>query len=286
MKFVVVDVETANSNVKSICQIGIAVFENGLVIDKWSSLVNPQDYFDFLNVGIHGITERKVRNSPKIQDLKEIIQKYFSLGTVCSYSLFDRNALTKNFDDFNYQWLDIMKVVRTTWNEAAYSGYGLSSISDFLGIDLENHHDALNDAIVAGHILNKALDVSKLDLDALLKMTKRPISDLRNLKATGVIVDGGNPEGAWFGEVLVFTGELSIPRMTASILASQHGFNVMKGVTKKTTFLIKGFQDQAKLNGAEMSDKEQKALGHIKKGRDIVFLSEDDFFKLINETQE
>ncbi len=101
------------------------------------------------------------------------------------------------------------------------------------------------------------------------------------LNPANVVIDGGNPDGEWFGDVLCFTGELRMPRMEASILASQHGFNVAKGVTKKTNYLVKGQQDVAKLNGKSMSSKEEKGLILIKKGQDIVVISEDDFFYML-----
>ena len=47
MDFVAIDVETANADLASICQIGIVAFENGSVKESWQSLVNPEDYFHF-----------------------------------------------------------------------------------------------------------------------------------------------------------------------------------------------------------------------------------------------
>ena len=55
MQFIAIDVETANADMGSICQIGIAVFADGKVIDEWSTLIDPEDYFDGMNIYIHGI---------------------------------------------------------------------------------------------------------------------------------------------------------------------------------------------------------------------------------------
>jgi DNA polymerase-3 subunit epsilon len=41
MDFVVIDVETANADLSSICQVGIASFREGDLADTWESLVNP-----------------------------------------------------------------------------------------------------------------------------------------------------------------------------------------------------------------------------------------------------
>ncbi len=51
MNFVAVDVETANSKLSSICQIGIAEFQSGTLTHKWQSLVHPEDDFDGINAG-------------------------------------------------------------------------------------------------------------------------------------------------------------------------------------------------------------------------------------------
>jgi DNA polymerase III epsilon subunit-like protein len=55
--FVAIDVETANSDIASICQIGLAKYNNSNLIDEASILVNPVDDFDEKNIAINGITE-------------------------------------------------------------------------------------------------------------------------------------------------------------------------------------------------------------------------------------
>ena len=42
MKFVVLDVETANPDLSSICQIGIACFRDGRLESSWSLLSTPK----------------------------------------------------------------------------------------------------------------------------------------------------------------------------------------------------------------------------------------------------
>ena len=67
--FTVVDVETANEDVSSICQVGIAHFAGGELAGRWSSLVDPQDDFSPLNVAIHGIRPEHVRGKPTLKQL-------------------------------------------------------------------------------------------------------------------------------------------------------------------------------------------------------------------------
>jgi len=42
MEFVAIDVETANADMASICQIGIARFADGLLTSEWETYVDPQ----------------------------------------------------------------------------------------------------------------------------------------------------------------------------------------------------------------------------------------------------
>lgn len=288
MNFVALDVETANSDPKSICQIGVAVFKDGELVESWGSLINPQTHFDWMNIQIHGITEEDIDGAPLIHEVKEKLDQLIGDSIVGIYSSFDRVAFERNFSQVDYQWLDITKVVRRTWEQVAYSGYGLGNVCRLNDIQIGKHHDAVADAIAAGRVLVCALNAKQITLEDCKSLLRRKISTLiaqgkmsEELNPTNIIIDGGNPEGEWFGDVLCFTGELRMARMEASIISSQLGFDVGKGVTKKTNYLVKGQQDLAKLNGKSISAKEEKALSLIKKGQDIVVISEDDFFYMI-----
>ena len=54
MDFVALDVETANFDIGSICQIGIAKYRQGKLIDTFESLINPRCSFSQKNIDIHG----------------------------------------------------------------------------------------------------------------------------------------------------------------------------------------------------------------------------------------
>ena len=75
-EFYVLDVETANADYSSICQIGLAKFENGELTEKWESLIDPDDYFDGMNISIHGITEKMVQGSPTFDQVYPNLKKF------------------------------------------------------------------------------------------------------------------------------------------------------------------------------------------------------------------
>ena len=88
-------------------------------------------------------------------------------------------------------------------------------------------------------------------------------------------------EGALFGETILFTGALGIPRLQAADIAAEAGCGVVNGVSKKVTMLVVGIQDESKLKGYEKSSKHRKVEALIERGVDIQILSESDFSELI-----
>ena len=69
MRFVAIDVETANADMGSICQIGLARFVDGELAEEWGTLVDPEDSFDAVNVSIHGIDRRMVEDNRRCRGL-------------------------------------------------------------------------------------------------------------------------------------------------------------------------------------------------------------------------
>jgi DNA polymerase-3 subunit epsilon len=283
LNFVALDVETANADMASICQIGIARYADGQLLEEWSSLINPEDYFDLINVDIHGITEENIVNSPTFPEVVNILGGFLN-NTVCvSHTHFDRvsicSALTKyGLQNLDTVWLDSARVARRTWKDCAWSGYGLANICRRLGYVFK-HHDALEDAKASGQVLLEAIKATGLDLESWLKRVEKPI-DPTNSSSGSAINRDGNPEGELYGEVVVFTGALEILRREAADLAASIGCSVSSGVTKKTTLLVVGDQDVSRLAGKVKSSKHLKAEELIWKGQKIRIIKESDFKEL------
>ena len=140
MDFIAIDVETANPDLSSICQIGIVYFEKGTVKHSWQSLINPEDYFDALNVSIHGIDEHSVKEAPTFPQVYDILKEGIDNNIVVSHTAFDRVAITRVIEKYDLQnincsWLDSARVVRRTWSEFSAQGYGLKNVAKKLSID-------------------------------------------------------------------------------------------------------------------------------------------------------
>src|SRR5690606_4707632 len=145
--------------------------------------VDPEDYFDPRNTRIHGISEGDIKDSRKFRELYDWMADWVSGQYVVSHTSFDRIALMQacdrhSLDRFDWQWVDSARVARGTWAEFSKRGYGLGSLADHFGIKF-NHHDALDDARVAGQILIRAITESGANIDELVARPKKTSSGTR-----------------------------------------------------------------------------------------------------------
>ncbi len=280
MEFVAIDIETANPDLSSICQIGVVSFDNGVIRGSWQRLVNPEDFFDPWNVSIHGIAEDAVADAPTFTEIISDLQELLFHQIVVCHTAFDRLVLSRATDKYGLPgiactWLDSAKIVRRAWPKFACSGYGLGNITKALGIVFE-HHVAQEDARAAGEVVLRAIAETGISISDWLKRVTQPI-----LPEASKISQEGNPEGPLIGEVAVFTGTLSLPRREAAKLAANAGCSVTDSINKATTLLIVGDQDIRRLAGHEKSSKHRKAEDLILKGHPIRILSESDFRRLV-----
>ncbi len=284
MQFISIDVETANADMASICQIGAARFADGRVAAEWTTYIDPRDYFSPVNVSIHGIGEDAVRGAPAFKDAAPQLSEFVGGDIVVTHTHFDRVAIHQAAKRFgisapDWSWLDSARVARRVWPEISSSGYGLANVCKMIGHSFQ-HHDALEDAKAAGHVLVRAVADTGIDLDGWLERVRQPIQP----SAIQPIRRDAHPDGVLYGEVLVFTGALEIPRREAADMAASIGCEVTPSVTKKTTLLVVGDQDVAKLAGHSKSSKHRKAEALILKGAPIRILRESDFQILVESS--
>jgi DNA polymerase III subunit epsilon len=283
MRFVALDLETSNSRFTSICQIGISVFENSRETEAVSLLVDPDDYFDAINVSIHGIDEIAVRGKPRFEQAYYQVQHLFAGSIVVSHTPFDRTSLlqtckAKRLALPTCTWLDSSRVVRRAYPQFAERGYGLANVAKEFGIDFR-HHDALEDARVAGAILIQAIHDTGIHLEDWLKRVEQPIA---GEKFSQRVKLEGKSEGPLSGEVCVFTGSMKIDRYDAQRIANEAGAAVESGVNKRTTIVVVGEQDLQLLAGKSKSAKHLKAEELASKGFPIRILQEQDFVALLD----
>ena len=186
--FVALDVETANRDGASICQIGLVTFVDGEVVDEWQTLVNPRGRFHPGNVRVHGIRPNDVRDAPTFGAVAgEIHERTAGQIVVAHNAGFDRGCVAaacarERFAAPDARWLCTVRVARRAWADEL-PRFGLKVVAEHLGLAFR-HHDALEDARTAGRILVAASERMGLTTREWLDRVERPVRCRAKPRAT------------------------------------------------------------------------------------------------------
>ncbi len=152
MNFVALDVETAVGPRWSICQVGLVFVENGKVVDTFVELVQPPDNnYSYWNTKIHGITAEDTKKTPFFPEIWKKIQPMIENKLIVAHNApFDIDCMQKTLKHYKLDVPDFQ-------SECTYrmSGMNLKDASQKYNIKLDNHHDALADAMACAEIYMK-----------------------------------------------------------------------------------------------------------------------------------
>ena len=100
-RFIVFDVETPNRYNNRMSAIGIDVIEDGVIVNEYYSLVNPEQPFDYFNTRLTGISKETVAGAPTFPVLWGEIEPLMSSGLLVAHNaIFDMNVLKKCLRDY------------------------------------------------------------------------------------------------------------------------------------------------------------------------------------------
>lgn len=180
-RFFALDVETANNDRGSICQIGVACVRPDNSIETWMTYVDPQvDRWMFTY--LHGISARTVQGAPTFAEVLPILQYALKGTTVYQHSSFDRSAIAAacgncGLPNPQWVWRDSVHVARAAWPELrGNGGHGLASLKKHLGLVFE-HHDAGEDARAAAEVILRAEGVQPVRGQSPVQAKRIPDAD-------------------------------------------------------------------------------------------------------------
>ena len=160
-RFIIFDVETPNYRCNRMSAIGITVLEDGVVTNKFSSLINPETDFDAFNIRLTGIDEELVRDAPTFPELWPQIEPLMSSGLLVAHNaVFDLGVLKKCLDYYEIDWKPYARYLCTVqMGRRILPGmsHKLNTLCDYYGIAL-NHHQAESDSHACAEILLRYLE--------------------------------------------------------------------------------------------------------------------------------
>lgn len=306
--FVAIDFETATHNFNSACAIGLAAVRDGEIVETEYSLIKPPELkFSPENIKIHGITPDMVADSPTLDDLwLPVLKKYFSDETyiVAHNARFDISVLKKSlsyYDCPDFKYIDSISVAR----DFVPGNKSLERCAEYLGIDMGQHHNALDDAITCAKIVLKCLNMSGLtNIEQLLfpeiqpAQKKTRLSSLsrnqmkdkydyssyisaKDIKPNTETFDETHP---FYQKNLVFTGMPPLGRNEAMQAVADLGAILKDDISRKIDYLVVGEPDPKYSDQFGKSRKERKAIELNQSGKaNIKIITGEEFLKLLNE---
>jgi DNA polymerase III epsilon subunit-like protein len=280
-RFVAVDVETANKQKASICQIGLAMVQENGDIRTLGILIDPEDSFDSFNTALHGISQETIEGAQTFDGVLKILQPFLDRHILIQHSSFDKGAFDAACEKYNLntlcsEWMDSVKIARAAWPELKEKGgHGLENLKNYLGLTF-NHHDAEEDARAAAQVTLLAEEKTGQHFSII------SISKAKSYPKP--IALEGNIQGPLYGHIACFTGQLTMSRLEAASFSAQAGIEVKVGMSKKITLLIVGDQDIASPDVNAKSSKHRKAEELIENGFSIRIIGEAEFLALIKDT--
>jgi DNA polymerase-3 subunit epsilon len=285
MRFAAIDVETANRRQRSICQLAVVVFENGREIAGEAVLVNPGEEFDPVNVAIHGIEAKDVQGAMMFPQLHARLAGFLGGHYVLSHHTFDRIAIGQaslhhGLGAIECNWVDSCAVAKAVWPHLRDAGgHGLKNLAREFDIPLR-HHDALEDARVAGRLLVRAMEESGNDLAHWAKFSA-PRSRGSYRGSSVDIAREGDGDGPLLGERVVFTGNFTVDKFELADMAHVAGAAVRKRVTKETSMVVVGELVAGVVGEDGKSSNLRYAEELALNGANILFVTEADFRELV-----
>ena len=168
LTFNAIDVETANSNPASICQIGIVRVRERVIKEQLSVLVDPEAPFSDFNVRLHGVDADRVKGNATLPQIYGKLRRILEGGPLLSHTAFDRGALNGAAERYGLRpsrsaWLDSSLIARRAWPLRYRRRWNLAFVAGSLGIAFR-HHYAAEDARAAGEIVLRACQCTGLDI--------------------------------------------------------------------------------------------------------------------------
>lgn len=164
--FVVFDIETTGLSPTGdrITEIGAVKISGGLITQRYSQLINPQRKLSQKIIELTGITDDMLADKPTIdQVLPEFLDFIGDSMLVAHNSDFDtgfirQNALRLGLE-YHSKAIDTVAVSRALLSDL--KSHKLNLVAKRLGVTLENHHRAVDDAQATAEIFLKFMEMFK-----------------------------------------------------------------------------------------------------------------------------
>jgi DNA polymerase III epsilon subunit family exonuclease len=165
-EFVIIDIETTglDSRLDKIVELAGIKIKQGEIVDSFCSLVNPGIPIPKEATNIHHITDRMVKNAPRINEVLPKFLDFIGELPVGGHNIkFDYDFIQYNAyllgKTFTNPYFDTLSLSRKAFPKL--KNHKLGTLIDHLKIDVKRQHRALDDVIATAQIYFKCCKVLK-----------------------------------------------------------------------------------------------------------------------------
>ncbi len=202
--YVVFDLETTGfSNVKNqMIEIGAVKVEAGQITDRFSTFVNPRVPISFEIEKLTGISDAMVAGAPFVEDVLPSFLEFCEGAVMVAHNAdFDMGFVQKNAQrigrNAEFTVVDTVGIARTLLPQL--NRYKLDTVAKAVGVSLENHHRAVDDAECTAHIFLKFIEMlDKMDihtLDGVNELCRMSDETIRKMHSYHAIILAKNDVG-------------------------------------------------------------------------------------------
>ncbi|CAC9974555.1 exonuclease domain-containing protein [Flavobacterium panici] len=181
-EYAIVDIETTGGNASGsrITEIAIIIHDGKNVLDRYETLVNPEQDIPPSIFGLTGINNEMVANAPIFDDISEKVLEMLTDRVFVAHNVnFDYSFVHHQLEKSGFKWsakkLCTVRAARKI--KPGLGSYSLGNLCNSLNIGLENRHRAGGDADATAILFSLLLEWD--DAGEIDKMIKKTAQDQR-----------------------------------------------------------------------------------------------------------
>ena len=164
--FAVIDVETTGGGINGnrLTEICVVLLQGDKVIDKYTSLINPEKEIPRYITGLTGIDNAMVADAPKFHEVAKKVEEITRDAIFVAHNVnFDYNVLRNEFLDlgFDYTRRKLCTVRLSRKLIPGLFSYSLGRLCDSINIPISNRHRAEGDTDATVILFQRLLSLDK-----------------------------------------------------------------------------------------------------------------------------
>lgn len=161
-----------------VIEVAVVAFDNGIVTDRWSTLLDPQRTLDAEVTQLTGIRPEELTGQPTFAAIvPDLLGKLRNRLLVAYNASFDRTFLLHEFGRTGKafppgtRWLDPLVFAKQL--QKGQGGHKLGMVAKRLGVPLEEAHRAAADAECAGWVLLRLAELLPADFAQVMDLHEK-----------------------------------------------------------------------------------------------------------------